>query len=71
MSEYRHKRHNVSVLIYHIVCPAKDRGVVCDQAVDTVLKEVCLDIAKRYEIVFVEIGTDKEHVPFLVQSVPT
>ena len=47
MSESRHKRPNVSVLIYHIVCPAKYRRVGLDQAVDTVLQEVCLDIAKR------------------------
>ncbi len=26
---------------------------------------------KRYEIKFVEIGVDKDHVHFLVQSVPT
>jgi REP element-mobilizing transposase RayT len=71
MSEYQHKSHNVSVLLYHLVCPAKYRRVVFDQEVDTALKEVCLEIAKRYEIVFVEIGTDKDHVHFLVQSVPT
>ena len=52
MSDYRHKRHNVSALIYHIVCPAKYRRVIFDAAVDTVLKDVCLDIAKRYEIAF-------------------
>lgn len=34
------------------------------------LKEVCLGISKRYEIEFLEIGTDKDHVHFLVQSVP-
>ena len=28
------------------------------------------EIAKRYEITFIEIGTDKNHVHFLVQSVP-
>ena len=38
--------------------------------VDDSLKEVCLEIAKRYEIHFVEIGTDKDHIHFLVQSVP-
>jgi putative transposase len=71
MSDYRHKRHNVSSLIYHIVCPAKYRRVIFDGEVDTVLKDVCLDIAKRYEIAFLEIGTDKDHVHFLVQSVPS
>jgi len=71
MSDYRHKRHNVSSLLYHIVCPAKYRRVIFDAEVDTVLKEVCFDIAKRYELVFLEIGTDKDHVHFLVQSVPS
>lgn len=71
MSRYIHKSHNVSVLLYHLVCPAKYRRVVFDTAVDTVLKEVCLEIALRYEITFLEIGTDRDHVHFLVQSVPT
>ena len=42
-----------------------------DEHVDTILKEVCLDIEKRYQVKFLEIGTDKDHVHFLVQSVPT
>ncbi len=70
MSEYVHKSHNVSVLLYHLVCPAKYRRVVFTPEIDGCLKEVCLEIAKRYEIQFVEIGTDKDHVHFLVQSVP-
>ena len=71
MSEYIHKSHNVTVLIYHLVFPAKYRRAVFDGQVDGVLKEVCLDIEKRYQLKFLEIGTDKDHVHFLVQSVPT
>lgn len=71
MSTYKHKRHNVSVLLYHAVCPAKYRRVVFDEPVDAVLKETCLDIAARYEVTFIEIGTDADHVHFLMQSVPT
>ena len=70
MSEYIHKSHNVSVLMYHVVCPAKYRRVVFDEVVDEKLKEVCLEISKRYEIRFLEIGVDKDHVHFLVQFVP-
>ena len=70
MSEYIHKSHNVSVMIYHFVCPAKYRRVVFDEDVDNVLKEVCQEIEKRYDIRFLEIGTDKDHVHFLIQSVP-
>jgi REP element-mobilizing transposase RayT len=71
MSEYIHKRHNVSVLLYHFVCPAKYRKVIFSKDVDVELKNVCLEIGKRYEMVFIEIGTDKNHVHFLIQSVPT
>ncbi len=71
MSVYIHKSHNVSVLLYHIVCPAKYRRVVFSDDVDDALREVCLEISKRYEIHFIEIGTDKNHVHFLVQSVST
>jgi len=70
MSEYIHKSHNVSVIIYHFVCPAKYRRVVFSEAVDESLKEICFEIEKRYDIRFLEIGTDKGHVHFLVQSVP-
>jgi len=61
----------VAVLLYHLVFPAKYRRVVFDDAVDEVLKDVCLELAARYELKFLEIGTDKDHVHFLVQSVPT
>ncbi len=69
MSIYLHKSHNVSALLYHIVCPAKYRKVIFCEEVDKTLKEICLEIAKRYDIHFIEIGTDKDHVHFLVQSV--
>ena len=70
MSEYIHKSHNVTVLLYHLVFPAKYHRVVFDDAVDEELRDICLDIENRYEIKFLEIGTDKNHVHFLVQSVP-
>ena len=70
MSEYIHKSHNVTVLLYHLVFPAKYRRAVFDKAVDTELKSVCLEIEERYQIKFLEIGTDRDHVHFLVQSVP-
>lgn len=71
MSRYIHKSHNVSILLYHIVAPAKYRRVIFDAVVDYTLRDVCLEIEKRYEIEFLEIGTDRDHVHFLVQSVPT
>lgn len=71
MSHLIKKSHNVSILIYHFVFPAKYRRAVIDENVDQVMKETCIGIANRYEVEFLEIGTDKDHVHFLVQSVPS
>src|SRR3972149_11772799 len=72
MSEHIKKSHNVSLLLYHLVCPAKyRRNVFRDVAgVDQEIKKICLEIEKRFDIHFVEIGVDQNHVHFLIQSVP-
>jgi putative transposase len=70
-SKYIHKSHNVSLLMYHFVLPAKYRRSVFSPEVDETLKQVCLEITNKFEIYFLEIGTDKNHVHFLIQSIPT
>ena len=61
----------MTVLIYHLVFPAKYRRAVFDEAVDKELRNVCLELESRYQVKFLEIGTDKDHVHFLVQTVPS
>ena len=70
-SKYLHKSHNVSVLLYHVVCTVKYRRVVCSEHVDEVVRDVCLEIAQRYEMSCLEMGTDRNHRQFLIESVPT
>ena len=70
MSEHIIKRHNKTLILYHIVCPAKYRRKVFTIEVEQTLKDICLEIGERYEIHFVEIGADEDHIHFLVQSVP-
>lgn len=70
MSKHIIKSHNKNLLLYHIVCPVKYRRSVITEEVSSTLKEVCLELERCYEIYFVEIGTDEDHVHFLVQSVP-
>lgn len=70
MSKFIHKSHNVTVLLYHLVFPAKYRRIVLDAGVDKAIVSVCLEIKKRYEIKFLEIASDDDHIHFLVQSVP-
>ena len=71
MSEHLVKRHNKTLLLYHIVCPMKYRRSVITEEIGEGLKEICLQITERYEIHFVEIGYESDHVHFLVQGVPT
>ncbi len=33
--------------------------------------QTCIKISERYEINFIEIGNDEDHVHFLIQGVPT
>ena len=70
MSKYIHKSHDVSVVLYHLVCPAKYRKVVFSEELDVELKDICIEISFRYEIEFLEIGVEENHVHFLIQSVP-
>lgn len=59
----------MTLLMYNLVFPAKYKKVVFGD-VDEVLKEVFLGIEQRDELKFLEIETDKDHVYFLVHSVP-
>jgi REP element-mobilizing transposase RayT len=45
--------------------------VVITDSADNVLAETCAEIEKRYEVWFLEVGADKDHVHFLIQSVPS
>lgn len=69
-AEHINREHNRTLLLYHIVCPVKYRRKVIDQSISETIKQVCLDIEQTYEISFIEIGTDNDHVHFLVQGIP-
>src|SRR3989344_2815811 len=71
MSEHVIKRHNKNLMLYHLVCPIKYRRKVLTEDVEEGLKQICLEIEKCYEIGYVEIGADEDHVHFLIQSVPS
>jgi REP element-mobilizing transposase RayT len=71
MDKHIKKRHNKTLLLYHLVFPVKYRKKIIEDQISSFIKDICVEISDRYEIQFVEIGTDEDHVHFLVQSVPT
>ena len=70
MAESISKSHNVSVLLYHLVCPAKYRRKIFSEEVTKSLLLICFEITEKYEIEFIEIGSDADHVHFLLQCIP-
>jgi len=52
------------------VCPIKYRHNILTELVSKTFKEVYLEKEERYEINFLEIGLDGNHLHFLIQGVP-
>ena len=71
MDEHIYKSHNKTLLLYHLVFPAKYRRKVFTDDVEVTLRDVCIGIGVRYEMRFIEIGLEADHVHFLVQGIPT
>ena len=71
MGVHIYKSHNKTLLLYHLVFPLKYREKVITEEIGEGLKEICIEISERYEINFVEIGYEEDHVHFLIQSVPS
>lgn len=53
-----------------MVFPVKYRRKAISNEVEQTILDVSKGISERYEIYFVEIGADENHIHFLIQSVP-
>lgn len=69
MSPTLKKSHSASELVYHLVCPIKYRRKIFTSGNELALKEIALELEKRYELKFLEIGIDTDHVHFLIQTI--
>lgn len=70
MSEHIFKRHNKTLLLYHMVFPVKYRRKAITSNVEQTIVDICAGLSERYEIFFLEIGADENHIHFLIQNVP-
>jgi len=55
MSEHIYKRHNKTLLLYHLVFPVKYRRKVISNEVSQTMKEICIEISDRFEINFLDL----------------
>jgi REP element-mobilizing transposase RayT len=65
-----YKRHNKSLLLYHLVIVVKYRKSVITENVENTIKDTCIKISNIYEIRFIEIGFDNNQMHLLVQGIP-
>ena len=56
--------------MYHLVCAIKYRRDVLTEEVTDTIVNVCLEITEKYGIEFIEIGTDVNHIHYLLQAPP-
>ena len=70
MVDHFFRSHNKTLLIFHLVCPIKYRRSIFTPGIEVTFKSVCLEIGKRYDYDFLEIGIDDNHVHFLIQTFP-
>ena len=56
--------------MYHLVCAIKYRRDVLTEEVTNTIVNVCLDITDKYGIDFIEVGTDVNHIHYLIQTPP-
>lgn len=71
MAAFVHKQHNVTMLCYHIVTVVKYRKPLINGGIDEDIRTMCHHIENAYDIQFIEVGMENDHVHWLVQSVPT
>ncbi len=70
-STYIHSSHNVSLLLYYYVTPTKYRRLAISKEVEGCIRQICEGIELRWDYIkFIEVGTDGDHVHYLVQSTP-
>ena len=70
MSKLQGRSHNKTTLLYHLVCAIKYRRNVLSEEVTDTIVNVCMEIQEKYGIEFIEIGTDLNHIHYLIQSPP-
>src|SRR3989344_2579107 len=64
------RSHNKTLIIFHLVCPIKYRRKIFTEGTETTFKSVCVEMGERYNYRFLEIGIDRDHVHFLIQTPP-
>ena len=69
MSEHLFKSHNKTLLLYHLVFPAKYRRKVFSEGIEDTLVNICIEISERYEIHFLVQSVPKMTVTRIVQII--
>ena len=67
--KYETRNHSKFLLMYHVIFVCKYRKVIIEP-ISEELKSVMIDISKESNFEIMEMGTDKDHIHFLIKSEP-
>ena len=66
---YQSKNHSKFILTYHIIFTCKYRKKLLTKYGDD-MKQIMFNISKRYDFEIKEMEVDKDHIHFMISSVP-
>ena len=66
---YQSKNNSKFILTYHIIFTCKYRKKLLTKYGDD-MKQIMFDISKRYDFEIKEMEVDKDHIHFMISSVP-
>lgn len=66
---YQSKNHSKFILTYHIIFTCKYRKKLLIKYGDDI-KQIMYDISKKYDFEIKEMEIDKDHIHFMISSVP-
>ena len=66
---YKSKNHSKFFLTYHIIFVCKYRKKILIKYGDDI-KQIMFDISKNYDFIIREMEVDKDHIHFMIESVP-
>ena len=68
--DYQHERHNVHLVVYHIIwCPKRRRKVLIGP-IRTRLEQIIREVATEHEWTVIELAIQPDHVHLFIQANP-
>ena len=71
ISEWKSNSHSKFLLQYHIIFVCKYRKkLLIDDCISNEIKQLSFDICSKHNIAIKEMETDKDHIHYMIETIP-